>query len=108
MAELIKLCKTDDVNEGGMIQVSPQGFPSLGVFQVEGKFFVIDDMCTHGMAWLTDGYLEGYEAECPFHGGKFDIRTGDPTAFPCVVPVKTYPTTIVDSHVCIEAIAKDA
>lgn len=103
MAELIKLCKTEDVDEGDMLQVSPEGLPALAVYHVQGgEFFVTSDMCTHGMAWMTDGYLEDYEAECPFHGGKFDVRTGEPTAFPCVVPLKTYPVTIQDGHVCID------
>lgn len=102
MADLIKLCKTEEVAEGEMLQVSPQGLPSLAVYHTQGEFYVTDDMCTHGMAWMTDGYLEEYEAECPFHGGKFDVRTGAPTAFPCVVGVKSYAVTIEDGQVCID------
>ena len=54
-----------------------------------------------GMAWMTDGYQEGFDIECPFHGGRFDLRSGEPTAFPCVVPLKVYPVTIEDGQVCI-------
>jgi ethylbenzene dioxygenase ferredoxin subunit len=54
------------------------------------------------MAWMTDGYVEGEEVECPFHGGRFNIRTGEPTAFPCVVPLQTYPVQVVGDDVCIE------
>jgi nitrite reductase/ring-hydroxylating ferredoxin subunit len=25
---------------------------------------------------LSDGYLEGYEIECPLHGARFDVRDG--------------------------------
>lgn len=102
MADLVKLCKTDDVQEGEAIQANPEGMPALAVYMLDGEFFVTDDMCTHGMAWLTDGYVEDGEVECPFHGGRFDIKTGEPTAFPCVVPVKTYKVVVEDGHVCIE------
>jgi ethylbenzene dioxygenase ferredoxin subunit len=51
---------------------------------------------------MTDGYVEGDEVECPFHGGRFNIRTGEPTAFPCVVPLQTYTVTVVGDEVCIE------
>lgn len=32
--------------------------------------------------------------ECPFHGGTFDIRTGEAIDFPCVLPLKSYPVTV--------------
>lgn len=101
MADLVKLCKIDAVEEGEAVQANPEGMPALAVYKLEGEYYVTDDMCTHGMAWLTDGYVEDGEVECPFHGGRFDIKTGEPTAFPCVVPVKTYPVVIEDDHVCI-------
>ena len=50
---------------------------------------------------MSDGYQEGEEIECPFHGGRFGLKTGEPTAFPCVVPIKNYPVTIDDGQVCI-------
>jgi ethylbenzene dioxygenase ferredoxin component len=102
MAEMLKLCKTDEVNEGEALQANPEGMPAVAVYLLDGEYYASDDMCTHGMAWLTDGYVEDGEVECPFHGGRFDIKTGEPTAFPCVVGVKTYPVTIEDGYVCIE------
>ncbi len=105
MADLIKLCKAEDVAPGQSFQVDADGMPALAVYNLEGEYFVSNNMCTHGMAWLTDGYVEGDEVECPFHGGRFSIRTGEPTAFPCVVPIQTYPVSLVDGFVCIEPAA---
>ena len=31
---------------------------------------------------LDQGTVEGYEVECPWHGSKFDVRTGEPTKPP--------------------------
>lgn len=102
MAELLKLIKTDEVPEGEAVQVDAEGLPSVAVYNVEGEYYCTANMCTHGMAWLTDGYVEGDEIECPFHGGRFSIKTGEPTAFPCVVPIDVYPVTVEDGYVCVE------
>jgi nitrite reductase/ring-hydroxylating ferredoxin subunit len=41
--------------------------------------------------------------ECNFHQGQFNIRTGEVVLPPCMVPIKTYPVTVVDGKVTIEA-----
>lgn len=56
----------------------------------DGQFYALSDICTHQDASLSDGEIFGDEIECPFHGGSFDICTGQPTSFPVVVPVETY------------------
>jgi len=99
----IILCKTDEVKDEAPVAVTPDGFPALAVYVFEGEYYVTDNLCTHGMAMLTDGYQDGDEVECPFHGGAFSIKSGEPTSFPCQIPVKTYPVTIEDGNVCIPA-----
>lgn len=103
MSDLIKLCKTDEVKEEEPVAVAPDGFPALGVYEFEGEYFVTDNLCTHGMAMLTDGYQDGDEVECPFHGGAFSIKTGEATSFPCQIAIKSYPVTIEDDMICIPA-----
>jgi len=102
MSKII-LCKTDEVKDEAPVAVTPDGFPALAVYVFEGEYYVTDNLCTHGMAMLTDGYQDGDEVECPFHGGAFSIKTGEPTSLPCQIPVKTYPVTIEDGNVCIPA-----
>jgi len=103
MSKLITLCKTAEVEEESPISVTPEGFPMLGVFEFEGEYFVTDNLCTHGMAVLTEGYQDGEEIECPFHGGAFSIKTGEATAPPCQIPLKSYPVTLEDGNICIPA-----
>lgn len=98
----IDLCAVDEVDEGGALKVEAQGL-TLAVFKVEGEVYVIDDMCTHGPGSLSEGFLDGYEIECDFHQGCFDIRTGEVTAPPCTVPVKSYKVHVEDGRVQIEA-----
>lgn len=104
-ARQIRLCAVDDVEENEALQVETdeESLPALAVYRLEGEeIYVTDDTCTHGNASLADeGYLEGYIIECTWHEGKFDIRTGEPTALPCDKPIKTYPVTIKDGDVYI-------
>jgi len=62
MADLIKLCKTQDVAPGQSLQVDADGLPALAVYNLDGEYYVSNNMCTHGMAWMTDGYVEGDES----------------------------------------------
>lgn len=100
-AQRIALCKTQDVAPGTALKVE-NGDLLLAVFNVDGKFYVTDDTCTHGPGSLSEGPLEGEVVECDFHNGKFNVRTGEVCASPCMIPLKTYPVTIDGDTVTIE------
>jgi biphenyl 2,3-dioxygenase ferredoxin component len=101
-AKRIELCSTDDVAPGAALKVETEGL-TLAVFNVDGQFYVTDDLCTHGPGSLSEGYIEDDVVECNFHNGQFNIRTGEVVSPPCMVPIKTYPTLVVDGKVTIEA-----
>ena len=97
----IRLCSTFDVDLDSAIRVE-EGDLTLAVFNINGAFYVTDDQCTHGPGSLAEGYLEGHEIECDFHNGRFDVRTGEVTAPPCMIPIKTYKVVIANDDVFIE------
>lgn len=101
MTQVLDLIGTDEVESGAGVKVEAEGL-TLAVFRVADEFYVTDDTCTHGPGSLSEGYLDGYEIECDFHQGCFDIRTGEVTAPPCTVPVKVYTTVVRDGRVMIE------
>jgi biphenyl 2,3-dioxygenase ferredoxin component len=101
-AKRLDLCATSDVGPGAALKVEIDDL-ALAVFNVDGEFFVTDDLCTHGPGSLSEGYIEGDVVECNFHNGQFNIRTGEVVAPPCMVPVKTYPVTVIAGRVTIEA-----
>jgi nitrite reductase/ring-hydroxylating ferredoxin subunit len=94
-----RLCGVDEVPEGEAKKVKVDGRPPLAVFKIDGAFHVIDDTCTHGMASLSEGFVEDGIVECPWHGGAFDIRTGAPVRHPCVVALRSYVVEIRDGAV---------
>ena len=90
-----------DLFEGAGIPVAPGG-RDIALFSVEGEVFATDNLCTHGNARLCDGFVEGHEIECPFHQGRFDLRTGAPTFAPCTEAVKTWPVKIEAGRVLLD------
>ncbi|KRB83516.1 hypothetical protein ASE07_23760 [Noviherbaspirillum sp. Root189] len=96
------LCPVGDVVPEAGTRVVVDGLPPLAVFLLDGEFFVTADTCSHGEASLCDGFVEGCEIECPWHAGKFDIRTGQATAFPAVEPIQIYRPSIRDGILGVE------
>ena len=97
----IDLCSTAEVAPGTALKVET-GELTLAVFNVDGDFFVTDDMCTHGPGSLSEGYIDGDVVECNFHNGQFDIKTGAVVSPPCMVPIKTYKTVVENGRVVID------
>jgi nitrite reductase/ring-hydroxylating ferredoxin subunit len=97
----LELCRTTDVAPGAALKVEIEDL-AFAVFNVDGEFFVTDDQCTHGPGSLSEGYVEDDVVECNFHNGQFNIRTGEVVSPPCMVPVRTYPATVVDGKVIVE------
>jgi nitrite reductase/ring-hydroxylating ferredoxin subunit len=67
---------------------------------VEG-IFVVSDTCTHAQASLSEGEVMDGQIFCPFHGGAFDLRTGQPTKIPCTIPIVAYEARIKNGEVFI-------
>lgn len=101
MTEFIRACGTNDVSEGEpLLHEMPDG-RRVAIFKLDDEIYAIDDKCTHGNASLSDGWQDGGVIECPFHGGSFDIRTGEAVSFPCVDPVASYAVRLDGDSVMI-------
>jgi naphthalene 1,2-dioxygenase system ferredoxin subunit len=98
---LVDLMSLDDTFEGEAVRVEI-GNKNLAVYNVDGKIYCTDNICTHGNALLSDGFLEGFEIECPFHQGRFDVRDGRVTCDPVTKPVKSYPIHVKDGRVFVD------
>ena len=77
----------------------------IAICNVDGEYYAIEDVCTHDGGSLDQGDLEGDEIECPRHGARFNVRTGEATLMPAVMPVRTFPIKIEGDrvHVSTEA-----
>lgn len=63
---------------------------TVAVFNVDGVFYATQNDCTHKGGPLNEGLLDGCIIECPWHGSKFDVCTGQVTLGPAKQPLKAY------------------
>lgn len=98
----VKACLVAEINPGEMLAVSVDALPPVAIYNVDGEFLATSNVCTHAVAMLTDGYLEGDNVECPLHGGMFNVRTGEPTHFPCVEALQTFAVEVRDGAVFVK------
>jgi 3-phenylpropionate/trans-cinnamate dioxygenase ferredoxin subunit len=87
-----------EITPGNRIFIEIDGKPVV-IFNVDGAFYAIDDVCTHDDGPVGEGNLEGYQIVCPRHGARFDIRTGKALTLPAVQDVYNYPVRVVEGRV---------
>jgi 3-phenylpropionate/trans-cinnamate dioxygenase ferredoxin subunit len=74
----------------------------IAVFNVDGEFFAIEDVCTHDGGELACGVLVDDAIECPRHGARFSLRTGAVLAPPAYEPIAVFPVRIENGMVQVK------
>ena len=85
----ITIAKTDELKPCEHKSVQVEG-ELIAVFNLNGKFYGIGDVCTHDGGILTGGTVDGKVITCPRHGAQFDITTGEVLRMPAFAPVSTF------------------
>lgn len=98
MAEWTDVAPADDIAPGTWRTVDIDDV-EIAVINVDGRFYAIEDMCTHDGGELASGEVEGDEVICPRHGARFNIRTGAVTAPPAYEDVYAFPVRVHDGKV---------
>lgn len=73
----------------------------LAVFNVDGRFFALDNHCVHRGGPLGEGALEGAVVMCPWHGWRFDVATGANVNNPAV-RVGCFPASVESGEIWVE------
>ena len=81
MPDFVKVAKVTDIPDPGK-QMLELDDALVVLFHVNGRFYCIDDVCTHDGGPLGEGELCGHEIACPRHGAKFDVCTGKALTMP--------------------------
>ena len=98
----VRVARADDLRAGEKKIVEVNG-ALVVVINLEGKFYALEDVCTHDGGPLGEGKLDGCELICPRHGARFDVRTGAATRMPAIEPAPTYEVRVQDGDVWVEA-----
>ena len=103
--DFVKVSDTKDIQPSHMKEVQVDG-ENICIVNVEGKYYAIGSICTHEGGPLADGTLEGYEVECPWHGSRFDIRTGKVVRPPAMRSEPIYEIKVEDDNILVKNTAK--
>ncbi len=101
MADLVKVAKTNEI-EPGQGRLVETGGKQIAVFNVDGQFFAVDNTCTHRGGPLAEGEISGHEVTCPWHGARFDVRTGQVSGPPAQRAVACYGLRVTGTDIEIE------
>lgn len=81
------------------------GESKIVVCNVNDEYFAVDDICSHDDGVLVSGegnLIENCQLECPRHGARFDVKTGEAKRMPAVAAVKTYKINIYGDEIEVE------
>jgi 3-phenylpropionate/trans-cinnamate dioxygenase ferredoxin subunit len=98
----VEVGPVDELPPGSM-RLVPAGSRTIGVYNCGGRFFAIEDRCSHDDGPLCEGDWDpdGCAVVCPRHGSRFDLETGIPMSLPAFVAVDTFPVSVEDGTIVV-------
>jgi nitrite reductase/ring-hydroxylating ferredoxin subunit len=70
----VKVANTSDIPVSKMKEVQVNG-QNICLANIDGKYFAINNICSHEGGSLADGRLEGYDVDCLIRLGLDILRT---------------------------------
>ena len=116
--ERFVVCAVSELPPGAR-RIVTVGSRSIGVFNVDGRYYALRNACPHQGAPLCEGPLtgttlpgppgtfrygrEGEILRCPWHGWEFDVTSGRSIFNPHAVRVRAYPVAVEDADCSADA-----
>jgi len=101
MPEWVDVARVEDFRSGTVRTVQIEG-TAIAVFNLNGRYYAIEDQCSHEAETLSDGEVAGEEIICPRHGAHFSISTGAALSPPAYEPVATFPVRVEGGMVTVK------
>ena len=82
----------------GEVKIVRAGELAIGVYNLNGEYYAIEDRCSHDDGPLCEGDFDCEDgvAICPRHGARFDIKTGKALSLPAYLPVEAFEVFVED------------
>jgi 3-phenylpropionate/trans-cinnamate dioxygenase ferredoxin subunit len=100
-APFVAVAASDELKPGQMKPVQAGGRRLLLV-NADGRFYAIDEMCSHEDYSLALGAIQDGRIKCSLHGSYFDLATGKALVEPACEPIGTYPVQLADGRVWVD------
>ncbi|OGF97757.1 MAG: hypothetical protein A2Z06_03995 [Candidatus Glassbacteria bacterium RBG_16_58_8] len=89
----IDVAGIDEIPDGSLKIFEVNDIP-IAVGRQGDKFYAVSAVCTHANRLLEESPLYDGEIECPHHGARFDVTSGEARQMPAVMPLKAYSTRV--------------
>jgi 3-phenylpropionate/trans-cinnamate dioxygenase ferredoxin subunit len=100
----VRAAQVSDVAPGQVKVVEVEG-EDVALCNVDGEIYAIADVCTHDDGPLGQGCLHGDQIECPRHGARFNVRTGQALGLPAVVPLPTFAVQVEGDDILVNVVS---
>lgn len=102
MAQFVKVgtvADFEELEEGKLVQVGGQ---NIAIFNSAGTYYAIENTCPHRGGPLAEGMMAGEEVICPWHGSRFNVKSGAVLTPPARQGVKSFPIRVTGNDVEVE------
>lgn len=99
MSDWIDAVPAASLTDGEHVVVDVDG-TEVAIFNIDGQFYALEDVCTHDGAEIASGEIDGDELVCPRHGARFCIKTGQVKSAPAYEDIACFPLRIENG--CIQ------
>ena len=100
---MIDVAALDDLAPGEphLVQV---GETPVCLVLVDGTVHAVHDICTHALASLSGGWVDGDRIECPRHGAQFSLVSGEALTPPATRALPIYRVEVRDGRILVDPV----
>ena len=93
-----QVAASDELEAGERRSIFVDDIPALLV-RLDDDYYVIEDVCSHDGQPLSDGPVIECSIQCPRHGAKFDLKTGEALCMPATRGIRTFKVEVRDDGI---------
>jgi 3-phenylpropionate/trans-cinnamate dioxygenase ferredoxin subunit len=97
----VKVARVSDIPVG-RVRVVELEDEEVALCNVNGEIYAVANVCTHDDGPLGEGYLAGDEIECPRHGARFNVSSGQVKSLPAIVPIPTFEVRVEGEDIWVD------
>ena len=101
MGSFVKVASKSELGPGGVKKVEVAG-AEVALFNIDGNFYAIEEMCPHRGGPLSEGFVEDKVVTCPWHGWQYDVASGACLTNPAVIQ-KRYEVKVEGDDILVSA-----
>jgi len=101
MSKWVSVAKKSDIPEG-QTKVFTVNDQEIAISRLKGQFYAFENSCSHMELPLDEGEIEGTIIECPHHGARFDLKTGEAVRMPAATPIHMYKVHVDGEMIQVE------